>query len=123
MTKSLNYQELSDYEINKLIAERRGAIRVWSEEDSYNECGYDGVAFAEINDNYSPLPKMVAYRFTGLVEQAWPLIVEKGITVGPNDFDGKPNEWGAICPSCTYIVTHENPLRAAMIVYLMLTEK
>ena len=51
---------------------------------------------------------------------AWPLILENKINIGTS-IEGR-KDWCAWDWECGYEVWHNNPLRAAMIVYLMMKE-
>lgn len=111
-----NYEEMSDFEINK---------RVFKAIVGEKPLGYphnaDGRSVGdEANGNYR------WYDYCNNPDDAWPIIVKYEIDVIQNN--------GQDCPLATnsavmmfrgddvFICQHENPLRAAMIVFLMMNE-
>ena len=107
----MNYEEMSDLQINLLVA---NAIGVDAAENS-------GVVFGAVKhegDNVVSLMGVVDY--CNNPSDAWPIIVANRINVyaseGP---DFMP--WMAGCGGI--MVSNKNPLRAAMIVFLMMQEQ
>ena len=107
----MNYEEMSDLQINLLVA---NAIGVDADENS-------GVVFGAVKhegDNVVSVMGVVDY--CNNPSDAWPIIVANRINVyaseGP---DFMP--WMAGCGGI--MVSNKNPLRAAMIVFLMMQEQ
>lgn len=107
----MNYEEMSDLQINLLVA---NAIGVDAAENS-------GVVYGAVKrggDNVVSVIGVVDY--CNNPSDAWPIIVKNSINVyaseGP---DFMP--WMAGCAG--FVSSHKNPLRAAMIVFLMMQEK
>lgn len=112
----MNYKEISDFEINGYVAMLRHGFSWIEFMDGYHcsvKCGNDdspGFAIIDVAD-YCNNPS-----------DAWPIIMKSKIAVLPwND-----NEWQSFVmkdgePNLR--VWHKNPLRAAMIVFLMMNEQ
>ena len=107
----MNYEEMSDLQINLLVA---SAIGVDAAENS-------GVVYCAVKhggDNVVSVIGVVDY--CNNPSDAWPIIVANRINVyaseGP---DFMP--WMAGCGGI--MVSNKNPLRAAMIVFLMMQEQ
>ena len=107
----MNYEEMSDLQINLLVA---NAIGVDAAENS-------GVVFGAVKhegDNVVSVMGVVDY--CNNPSDAWPIIVANRINVyaseGP---DFMP--WMAGCGGM--VASNRNPLRAAMIVFLMMQER
>lgn len=104
----MNYEEMSDFEINKRVAIAAGLD--WSREPVqkiihvHSGKGNVYVPFSPCNNP----------------SDAWPIVVEKRITLKP--YDDKNSGWFATTDT-SFFVDHMNPLRAAMIVFLMMQEK
>lgn len=112
-----NYEDMSDFEINKRVALIVGvAFNGDGEPVRFVEC--DTGAYADFNE--------IEFDPCNNPEDAWPIIVEHEIDVIQNN--------GQDCPLATnsavmmfrgddvFICQHENPLRAAMIVFLKMNE-
>lgn len=112
-----NYEDMSDFEINKAVALIVGAT--FNDDGApvrFVEC--DAGAYADFNE--------IEFDPCNNVEQAWPIIVKHEIDVIQNN--------GQDCPLATnsavmmfrgddvFICQHENPLRSAMIVFLKMNE-
>lgn len=92
----MNYEEKSDNELNMMVADLRG--------------GYAG------NVDYCNNPS-----------DAWPIIVESGISLLDPEMCGATPDWCTMKFIPSYgarnvEVYNKNPLRAAMIVFLMMQE-
>ena len=95
------YAEMTEPEINKLVGEKR-----------------------------YPMAKK-SWDFCNNPSDAWPIILENRIEIHPRDIRVSRNEyikgWGALPESCSesyeIFSQGENPLRAAMIVYLMIGDE
>ena len=107
----MNYEEMSDFEINKQVAINRGGYQGHVEHMQHGVKESDrashGLLFTERDYCNNP-------------SDAWPIIVANRINVyaseGP---DFMP--WMAGCGG--FMVSNKNPLRAAMIVFLMMQEQ
>ena len=106
----MNYEEMSDFEINKQVAINRGGYQGHVEHMQHGVKESDrashGLLFTERDYCNNP-------------SDAWPIIVANRINVyaseGP---DFMP--WMAGCGGM--VASNRNPLRAAMIVFLMMQE-
>ncbi len=109
MKDKINYDELSDFEINKLVAESLGLDAIGQSERENNSSIwlYDLQAYVDYCNNPN---------------DAWPIIVENKMTIVPTTVGLK--EWTAWHPNKGLAATtqDDNPLRAAMIVFLMMKE-
>lgn len=123
----MDYSKLSDFEINNLVAISLGAkvtdsYRVGEERETvYYALGGDEFAirrgFGNINDDFDPCQKP---------NDAWPIIFEHGISIVRYGH----GMW--LASSDAYWVdgvewqidgeAHQNPLRAAMIAFLMMQD-
>ena len=113
---SMNYEDMSDYEINLSVAKT-------CKMDIYPLQGASMKAYPD---------SVLVHTKTGTVESdeinflrspsdAWPIIVENKIMMNPAP---ELDDWEWRCRTIhTPIVRHKNPLRAAMIVYLMMQEQ
>ena len=137
----MNYNELTDFEINKLVAEKLGlnvlSIEPYCREDE----DVDGNRFFELHGSGSTVQVLhsderwlQSYRYFDYCNNpsdAWPIILENRIEIHPRDIRVSRNEyikgWGALPESCSesyeIFSKDKNPLRAAMIVYLMMGEE
>lgn len=89
---TISYQDLTDHQINKIV--KKHYHKDWAYFGHYDPC----------ND----------------ASQAWPIILKHGISI---DFWG--DHWGAdiqLDGEIGFEYEHENPLRAAMICYIMMME-
>ncbi|MEG5932306.1 phage protein NinX family protein [Enterobacter hormaechei] len=125
----MDYTELSDFEINNLVAISLGAkvtdsYRVGEERETvYYSLGGDEFAirrgFGNINDDFDPCQKP---------SDAWPIIADNRISIMFDgtlpEYEGEYHEWCDALSSCrNFGIQHQlNPLRAAMIVFLMMQE-
>lgn len=91
-----DYAEKSDMEINKAVEKLQGM---------YCE---------DVNGKYIP-----TCDYCNDVSVAWPIIFENRITVNPYD---NPSEGWFSTYDTSFFIDDENPLRAAMIVYLMMKD-
>lgn len=106
----MNYAEMSDLQINIAVASKLGV----------NAKVEDGALFtSKIHHGENVISVTTVTDYCNNPLDAWPIIIENKINVyaseGP---DFMP--WMA---GCNHImVSHKNPLRAAMIVFLMMNE-
>lgn len=106
----MDYSKLSDFEINKLVAKTIGAVDVRQLKNMINEvyCKIDGKrSFKDFCNNPS---------------DAWPIIVENKISIWSQG--SSSDLFCAFWQSEENLKhTSDNPLRAAMIVYLMMQDE
>ena len=108
----MNYNELTDFEINKLVAERLGL------NCAKLPTGRNDNWLIIINDKANTF-KNVDYCKNP--SDAWPIILENNISVV--NYCGGKNDWYAVNHDFDIESnTTDKPLRAAMIVYLMMEE-
>lgn len=117
----MSYEEMSDLDINILIAEMFGIY--WhispgrSKSGGWEYCNNHDICSKNAGALTMPLPD-----YCNNPSDAWPIILDSKITVRPWNHD----EWQSFtmegCDS-DFVAWHENPLRAAMIVFLMMNEQ
>lgn len=126
----MNYDEMSDFEINKAVAANAGMGRVFNRsipsKDLVDCYGSSGTHYGSVDYCNNPA-------------DAWPIIVENGISLSSLDdyndengeyhISGKWQALGVIHEGGYHFYNsewvdsvNENPLRAAMIAYLMMQE-
>jgi len=110
-----NYEDKSDFEINKAVAEALGNKHHW-EEGCYSVVFGPSVKLCLC----CPHPSFKLYDYCNNPSDAWPIITENKIgTRWLSDiWKAKGNRLPA-----QFTYTHENPLRAAMIVFLKMQEE
>ena len=118
----MNYEELSDFDINKLVAEALG-INV-PKESNYISYGHNMVYSTNGYVN-----KVIVKDCCNNPSDAWPIIMENNIDlvcplsdggwVACDDYDYSQHD-----EAYEYFISrHKNPLRAAMIVFLKMQDK
>lgn len=119
-----DYGKMSDFEINQAVTCKLYGCHEWSTNlvGNFYHCGFDGSQYVEVTvADYCNNPS-----------DAWPLIAESNIATRPlyiRDAEGrKIVEWEAKFtdrefPRNTIGWDDKNPLRAAMIVYLMMKDE
>lgn len=112
----MNYEEMSDFEVNSYVSMYIHGFSWIEFDDEFHghvKCGNErspGFAMVEVSD-YCNNPS-----------DAWPIILDSKITVRPWNHD----EWQSFTMDgydYDFMAWHENPLRAAMISFLMMSEK
>ncbi|MEG6073805.1 phage protein NinX family protein [Enterobacter hormaechei] len=63
------------------------------------------------------------FKYTTKPADAWPIIAENKISIYAAILGDSRGEWGAEASFTEHYHFHNNPLRAAMIVFLMMQEK
>ena len=126
----MNYEKMSDFEINKSVAVKLGVF--WHVKPCNSETG--GWVYSENYEKCNTSIGEVAIElpdYCNNPSDAWPIIMENNISMRPmyiRDADGrKLVEWEAIhverdFPRESFGWDDKNPLRAAMIVFLMMQE-
>ena len=112
----MDYSQLSDFEINRMVGDIifKG---FWACKPETSGNNTNKWYYGNTDTTFEPLNPLPDY--CNNPSDAWPIIVENKINVyaseGP---DFMP--WMAGCNSI--MVSHKNPLRAAMIVFLMMNK-
>jgi hypothetical protein len=101
----MDYENMSDFEINKLVAEAIGCTIHGKRQGNPIIDSFTGRAFDPCNN----------------VNDAWPIITENKI--GGHWGKASPGVYFAVSGLEEFVVMDKNPLRAAMIVYLMMQEQ
>lgn len=119
----MDYSQLSDFEINAMVFEALyggspdckegddGAMLLVSFEADV--VGGDIVEVEVVRGSFNPCHKP---------DEAWPIIAENKISIYAAILGDSRGEWGAEASYTCHYHFHNNPLRAAMIVFLMLQE-
>ena len=113
----MNYEDKTDFEINKLVAEELYPDYEWFAVDPEIDRGHgDSVAAWDGGQSY-------VYDYCGLVDNSWPIIVEHRINIIA-EWPGK-NWYCNVTPTVATIESYrdKNPLRCAMIVFLKMKEQ
>ena len=107
----MDYKSLSDYRLNKMVGDSQG------------------VQWANLDDNYHRLSiwfggDLLVYSPCTDAKQAFYIIEENKIATYPDGSDDGKRTWWNAQSSCGQFEVQQlsNPLRAAMIVYLMMKE-
>lgn len=113
-----DYSKISDLEINRAIAKQIGGEILFDEYGSpyrLDPCAmsaYSGRDFDEVEFDPCNNPA-----------DAWPIIIWSMISLCANRMPNGDEKWFAMGPGEIYMqAAHKNPLRAAMIVFLMMKE-
>ena len=116
----MNYEEKSDFEIN----ERVGKLVMRGQLIKYHEQKTDGVlGLVGLDEGDSALyitterGRNQKIDFCNNPSDAWPIIVDNHISI-----ENRKNKDALALVKGDAPYNHENPLRAAMIVYLMMNE-
>jgi hypothetical protein len=105
-----NYEEMSDFEINKAVAIIAGVtFNDDGEPVRFVEC--DTGAYADFNE--------IEFDPCNNPSDAWPIIVDNKISLTCHHSRG---EWSAVFNAENICFHANNPLRAAMIVFLKMNE-
>ena len=109
----MNYADMSDFEINKAVF-----FKSKIDYEDYNPlCPTNGSAF-----DYADGANWHEFDPCNNPSDAWPIIVANGICITSPVMDGE--RWRAVIYNSdeNYSWSDKNPLRAAMIVFLMMNE-
>ncbi|MEH1303684.1 phage protein NinX family protein [Raoultella ornithinolytica] len=109
----MDYSKLSDFEINKLVFERKTTLAALSYPHNADKrsCGHK-----DINNIYH------WFDFCNNPADAWPIIIENHIAVAPYQHT-LPQAWPTAFGLVSKFTTEDkNPLRAAMITFLKMQE-
>lgn len=110
----MNYEEMSDYEIAVAVAKAQGIH--WSARPTFPP---NNTIHWLYSDNWDAEKSIQLPDYCNNPSDAWPIIVENGISLEADAVDG--GVWRASF-GLLFRAYHKNPLRAAMIVYLMMQE-
>jgi hypothetical protein len=121
----MNYEEQSDFEINKAVAVALYPAYNWKGVPSHVDRGHSNSVIA-YDDEGNRHDEGYIYDFCNLPSDAWPIIVENRIATDWA-YEGT---WKAVItnqcrpgPFRRFETFNTNPLRAAMIVFLKMQEK
>lgn len=113
----MNYEEMSDNEINELVADLMGgyAGNVYGSDTAVkvSDKHTGGLFYMEVDYCNSPL-------------DSWPIITKNNITLFSPDYNKGNSDWRAEIYDSNegiFDFIDKNPLRAAMIAFLMLQEE
>lgn len=122
----MDYSQLSDFEINKLVAYALGNADVGRpfDEISGTACRFTVFKNSGLNREGEIVmrPMTVTKDFCNNPADAWPIIVENKISIYAAILGDSRGEWGAEASFTEHFHFHNNPLRAAMIVFLMIQD-
>ncbi|CAM8499387.1 phage protein NinX family protein [Enterobacter asburiae] len=121
----MDYSQLSDFEINKRVAEIVYSIEVVADDFYAKDVPFayhkDGQVFIFIDEPLSG--DWRSYNPCNNPADAWPIIVDNKIKIEPmrrvRNYNEWYEEWDASVNSPHFCESHKNPLRAAMIVFLL----
>ena len=105
----MNYEELSDFDINKLVAKNLGLV---------SPSVPDGKKSVIWVHNGNPMRGDKDVDYCNVPNDSWPIIMENKISISFRDDKLQPTAKQYQTPENT--VTGANPLRACMIVFLKL---
>ena len=114
----INYEEMSDHEINMAVTCIVYKCHGWSVNASnmgFHHCGFDGSEFHEVE----------CVDYCNNPNDAWPIIVESGISLTFMDAKIKYYEAHGLNKNISdedWHSSHPKPLRAAMICFLKMKE-
>lgn len=113
------YEDKSDFEINSAVhnvVKKLGYKLDFLGNDKikWSKYGQDDVFTGRV-----PYTKNGLQDYCNNISIAWPIIMENRITLTP--YDNEKDSWFATTDT-SFFVDHMNPLRAAVIVFLMMNE-
>ncbi len=109
----MNYEDMTDFEINKAVATSSGAEVSLNQFMEYDDRDENAVLISVFTEGDSQVD------YCNNPSDAWPIILENKISLIKTDDD----RWTAFeWENDKNESWHKNPLRAAMIVYLMMNE-
>ncbi|HED1534297.1 phage protein NinX family protein [Klebsiella oxytoca] len=118
----MDYSKLSDFEINKLVAIATG-------HKQFSSLGWQGLQEGDFSAVIVRGPRKIGgFDPCNDPADAWPIISENRISIffdeTDPEYEGEPYQWCSATSTCqTHQVQYlSNPLRAAMIVFLMMQE-
>ena len=120
----MNYEEMSDFEINKLVAKANGKkVPSESEIKSSPYLSKDGDTLHSLNCDGARVQDTIIHDYCNNPNDAFPIILDNGISIMAYE-DGV--YWQAMSPfdsplmekSTSFFFGGKNPLRAAMICFL-----
>lgn len=124
-----DYASMSDFEINKLVANSLGNVQVGqvSDEIGGSEVQYTVYKNSGLNREgmVNMRPCLIKKDFCNNPADAWPIIVENGITLAFQDGNWWADNLAYWVDGVEWSIggiIGKNPLRAAMIVFLMMKE-
>jgi hypothetical protein len=115
----MDYSKMSDFEINRLVAKQFPEACLFNEEGNPYQLIPDSMAAYSGSDFDE-----VEFQPCGNPADAWPIIIAELIALKPVALFVGGHRWFASKGEGDFGIKHadENPLRAAMIVFLMMQE-
>lgn len=122
----MDYSQLSDFEINKLVAYALGNADVGRpfDEISGTACRFTVFKNSGLNREGEIVmrPMTVTKDFCNNPEDAWPIIADNHIGIAP--YPSEAFAWSSRHGMVSDLSTEDkNPLRAAMVVFLMMKDE
>lgn len=114
----MNYENMSDFEINKAVAELQPYTMVIGE-GKYPSISEDAVYVEKKAFKYDNVTEL-GVDYCSNPADAWPIIFDNNLWFQPDMVDD--GFWHVCDDEQDFHARHSNPLRAAMIVYLMMQE-
>lgn len=115
----MNYESMSNFEINKAVAliKFEGCIPYFDEGEGKSMVNLE-----------APLTDDIEFDPCNKPADAWPIIIENKISIVNmrdylNEYTAMQNLTIYNDTDCSIVVSDRNPLRAAMIVFLMMSEQ
>ena len=116
----MNYKEMSEFEINKLVAEKQG-LYILKNQCKDEHPDYSGVDVVDPGDN--PDTSRYPVEYCDDPSDAWPIILENKISIiSSNDGYYATDDVDSFLEPDGKAPWDKNPLRSAMEVYLMMGE-
>lgn len=122
---STDYSKMSDFEINQSVAFLLGL-----DVKHYQDRSGDMVWFTVKNEDGNEYFDYIDYKdFCNNPNDAWPIITDKRISImfdgAMPEYEGEYHEWCDAISACQkFGIQHQSkPLRAAMIVFLMMQDE
>lgn len=112
----MDYSKLSDFEINRAVGELTLKGR-WSCKPGTAANNTDSWFYGSVDQFVTPYPELPDY--CNNAADAWPIIVDSRISIEAAAIGGN---WVAQRGQYSWAMADKNPLRAAMIVFLMMQE-
>lgn len=118
----VDYSKLSDFEINSAVHNallKKPYALVFMGDDQIAWTSENG---DQIITEKVPYTKNGVHDYCNNPDDAWPIIAENKISIYAAILGDSRGEWGAESSSTDYYHFHNNALRAAMIVFLMMQD-
>lgn len=115
----MNYAEMSDFEINCSVARALGEVFTIPSKGKVNHyLDVTDTTISLLNCDGTRVERVIVRDYCNNPADAWPIIVENKISLTCHQSRGK---WSAVF-NADNICMQQNPLRAAMVVFLMMKD-